>query len=345
MISAPLLRPVRRSSLEMAPGVVCHASTILPTRDGDVLCAWFQGTREGADDVRIGVSRGGFEDTERVVVMAPGQDLPHWNPVLHRLTDGRVRLFFKVGRTIASWETWVVESADDGRTWGSARLLVPDDPINRGPTRTKILELPSGRQLAPSSAEDGEWRGFVDISDDDGATWRRGPEIRARLSEDEAPTGKDSGIPVSEQSFAGRGVIQPTLWLDSQGHVRMLLRSSEGWLFSSGSHDDGETWAPATRTPLPNNNSGIDVVNLAPYGLFLVGNPVGVNWGPRTPLTVSWSGDEGGSWTRLLDLETGEGEYSYPAAVGDSDRLLISYTGDRRSIEIRELRVAGEGAG
>ncbi|HSN10478.1 MAG TPA: exo-alpha-sialidase, partial [Propionibacteriaceae bacterium] len=88
----------------------------------------------------------------------------------------------------------------------------------------------------------------------------------------------------------------------------------------------------------------IDVLDVPLYGLFLVNNPVGVNWGPRTPLTLSWSGDDGTSWMPLLDLETGVGEFSYPAIVGDAERLLVSYTGDRRSIEVRELRVTGRTA-
>lgn len=345
MLGRPLLTLTRRTSLDVAPGSIGHASTVLATLDASVLCAWFQGSREGADDVRIAIHRGGRQDTERVMIGARGQDLPHWNPVLQRRNDGRIRLYFKVGRTIATWQTWVAESGDDGRTWDAPDLLVADDPINRGPTRAKILILSSGRLLAPSSAEDGEWRAFVDISDDDGVTWRRGPEIRADLTIAAALAQDHAAIPVSEQSFAGRGVIQPTLWQDACGRVRMLLRSSEGRIYACSSADEGNSWTPALPTSLPNNNSGIDVLHLPQYGIFLVSNPVGENWGPRTPLTVSWSGDDAITWVRLLDLETGSGEYSYPALVGEGDRLLISYTGDRRTIEIREFQLTDEAAG
>ena len=34
----------------------CHASTVLPLEDGSVVAAWFGGTKEGNDDVKIYVS-------------------------------------------------------------------------------------------------------------------------------------------------------------------------------------------------------------------------------------------------------------------------------------------------
>ena len=52
------------------------------------------------------------------------------------------------------------------------------------------------------------WRAFVDISHDQGVTWKKSAE----LTPDEA----------------GWGVIQPTLWESQPGHVHMLLRSSRG---------------------------------------------------------------------------------------------------------------------
>ena len=35
----------------------CHASTVLPLEDGSVVAAWFGGTTEGNNDVKIWVSR------------------------------------------------------------------------------------------------------------------------------------------------------------------------------------------------------------------------------------------------------------------------------------------------
>src|SRR5674476_1002426 len=100
MPGRPLLTLTRRTSLDVPPGSIGHASTVLATLDASVLCSWFQGSREGADDVRIAIHRGDRQDTDRVMIGAPGQDLPHWNPVLQRRNDGRIRLYFKVGLSL-----------------------------------------------------------------------------------------------------------------------------------------------------------------------------------------------------------------------------------------------------
>ncbi len=46
---------IERNDLIFQPseGVQCHASHLTPLADGGVLAVWFQGSREGADDVCI----------------------------------------------------------------------------------------------------------------------------------------------------------------------------------------------------------------------------------------------------------------------------------------------------
>ena len=106
-------------------------------------------------------------------------------------------------------------SEDNGETFGEEKELVPGDQGGRGPVRNKPIRLKSGRILAPGSTEQGIWKAFVDRSDDDGKTWNKSQEVEISQLEyksGERTVGKDdSSIPVSEQSFYGRGVIQPTL--------------------------------------------------------------------------------------------------------------------------------------
>ena len=201
----------------------------------------------------------------------------------------------------------------------------------------------------------------MDRSVDDGATWERSTDVAipgvsyraaARVegaqSDDTHADGTPSdtsgraeplneqttGIPVSDQSFHGRGVIQPTLWESSDGPVHMLLRSTEGRIYRSDSTDGGRTWSAAYATELPNNNSGIDLVRLSDGRLILAYNPVGRNWGERTPLSLALSDDDGTTWTRLGDVVAGEGEFSYPAIVADGDRVFLSYTYNREGIAV-----------
>ena len=53
----------------------------------------------------------------------------------------------------------------------------------------------------------------------------------------------------------------------------------------------------------------------------------------RTPLNVAVSGD-GLAWRTALALETGRGEYSYPAVIQAADgRVHVTYTWKRRNIK------------
>jgi predicted neuraminidase len=132
--------------------------------------------------------------------------------------------------------------------------------------------------------------------------------------------------------FQWDGVIQPTLWESSPGKIHMLLRSTRGYIYRSDSDDYGRTWRPAYATRLPNNNSGIDLVALEDGRLVLAFNPIGGNWGRRHPISLAWSGDGGATWERLVDLENGEGEFSYPALIADAGSLHLTYTWNRRNI-------------
>lgn len=301
-----------------------HASTFLELKNGGVIAAWFQGTREGAADVAIfGSRRIGDVWTESSILAKAVPDMPHWNPVLRRGDDGRIVLYFKVGPNCSYWRTFYTESYDEGLTWSPpSELVLGDESGGRGPVRNKCLKLPNGRWLAPASCEIGEWRSFIDRSEDDGRTWTRSAKIRI------VNPGK------------GRGTIQPTLWLDFSGVVHAYMRSSIGYIYESISRNNGETWSTAKPTELPNNNSGIDLVKASNGTLYLAMNPVSGNWAPRSELVIMCSADNGHSWQLFETLEKEpEGEFSYPCIREISPGILaVSYTWNRRCIAFREIR-------
>lgn len=298
----------------------CHASTLTHLSGGDLLAAWFGGTCEGDPDVDIWISRRHKGIWSLPVKAAEEAGLPHWNPVLFTSGDGTVYLFYKVGHTFSEWYTRVAVSTDEGRTWSQPKELVQGDRGGRGPVRNKPVILQNGAWAAPASLEQEAWEAFVDISPDAGETWTSSNIIQAGVPRD-----------------PGKGIIQPTLWESQPNHVHMLLRSTEGFIYRSDSVDGGKTWREAYATMLPNNNSGIDLVKLADGMLALVHNPVGANWGPRTPLVVSLSADEGVSWQQALVLEEGEGEFSYPAIIEAGGKLYVTYTWNRKKIAFWEL--------
>ena len=324
--------------MQKSPTAFCHASTILPLEDGKVLAAWFGGSHEGRSDVGIYFSMREQGTWSEPKLLANGKEA-NWNPVLFRRRNGSILLFYKEGQQIAAWKTFVKESSDEGLTWSEARELVPGDTSGgRGPVRNKLLRLKSGRVLAGASTELGIWQAFADISDDEGYSWRKSSTICIQgLSYTPGEKTAESDIAVSAQSFYGRGVIQPSLWEDSEG-VHMLLRSSEGFIYRADSLDEGNSWTDAYALSLPNNNSGLDLTRASDGKLYLVCNPVAKNWGVRSPISL-FSSKDGLTWNKVLDFETEPSEFSYPAIISQGDKLHISYTYKRENIAYHELEI------
>lgn len=113
----------------------------------------------------------------------------------------------------------------------------------------------------------------------------------------------------------------------------MLLRSSEWKIYRSDSDDGGKSWCTAYATRMPNNNSGLDLIKASFDGrLYLVCNQVSENCGVRTTLTLLTSSDNGYNWEKIIDIENGNGEFSYLAIICREDELVITYSLQRLNI-------------
>lgn len=314
----------------------CHASTVLPLDNGEVLVAWFGGKHEKNPDVEIYLSIRGVDGVWSAPrVVSDNDKVAHWNPVLYKRQNGEIILYYKYGPEIPTWITKYVISRDNGRTWSEPKELVAGDVGGRGPVKDKCLLLSNGVLLAPASTENGKHQCFIDISRDDGITWEC-TEL------------------FPQPKYRGRnvGLIQPTLWESSRGRVHCFMRSNAGAIYISNSDDFGKSWSKPKRTRLPNNNSGIDCVKDDKNRLWLIYNPVDVNWGIRYPLLLACSEDNGKSFETILNLEPGfkneadgkgskkaRGEYSYPAVVFENNKLYISYTHKRKQIVYWEIEL------
>ena len=311
-------------------GFACHASSLLVLPGDRVLVVYFAGTAEGKDDVRIysSLREGGLCGVwGEPKVISEDDGVPHWNPVLHRAADGTIHLYSQVGKNCACWKTYIQISTDEGESWSEPRELIEgDESGGRGPVRNKILSTFSGRLIAGGSTEWEEWKGFFDLSDDDGKTWRRTADLT--LPELHTEAFVQSGEPIKN-----KGIIQPTLWEDETG-VHALLRSSQGYIYRTDSTDNGETWCDPYRTELPNNNSGIDLDKTDDGRLVLCYTPVAKNWGPRTPLSLAVSTDNGDSWEHLTHLVTAmmPTGFAYPCVRWQDGCLHVTYTWDRKTI-------------
>ena len=297
-----------------------HASTLVETRDGTLLAAWFGGEHEGAADVGIWLARRGIDDwrpPQRVADGArdDGRPQPAWNPVLFQPAQGPLQLYYKAGPNPRQWWGLLTHSSDDGAHWSTPRRL--SDGI-LGPIKNKPLQLPNGRILAPSSSEDEAdgWRAHIETSEDNGVHWRRGGALN---------------------DPAHIGAIQPSLLRYRDGRLQALGRSKQNHVFSVFSHDDGASWEPMTLLDIENPNSGTDAVMLRDGRALLVYNPTlaGKDWWSGRGVLAVASSNDGVRWRRVLTLEdSAEDEFSYPAVIQTRDGLIhISYTWKRRRIK------------
>lgn len=295
-----------------------HASTVVKMNDGRLMSAYFAGDEEGADNVRIWFSV--YENGEwSTPSQVPSEDtVAHWNPVLINFGT-RIRLYYKVGEKIPYWVTKYTETSDGGKTWTEPKELVEGDTSGgRGPVRNKSIILSDGTVIAGSSTEQGQWRAFFDLSTDGGKTWTKTDYITAK-----GINGKEIGM------------IQPTIWQDSEGVVHAMFRTDCGRIYRSDSTDLGRTWSEAYSTGLMNNYSGIDCVMTEDGRLWLVHTPVGKR--VRNRLILSVSEDNGETWKDVMTLEESKlnlfAEYSHPAIIAEGNKLYITYTNKRKTIK------------
>lgn len=298
-----------------------HASTLLELEGGNILAAWFGGSWEKNPDVDIWAAIRVDGVWKKPVRVASERGTAMWNPVLFRKADGTIILFYKVGKTIPEWITYYVESRDEGRSFSAPQVLTEEGQGGRGPVKNKPIRLSDGTVLAPASWE---VSGTV-------------PLRRVAITEKGVHNVQMIDRPYDKHYIYGKGIIQPTLWEDEQHNVHMLCRSSSSRIFRSDSTDGGRTWSLAYDTGLPNNNSGIDLVRLKDGRLILVYNPrenlPGYYKGPRTPLSVAISEDNGETFQIIRTLEDQRGDFCYPAVIcNEHNKVMITYTWKREKI-------------
>jgi predicted neuraminidase len=316
----PVAEPIFTNN-PIAPS--CHAATIVEVSPGVFLSAWFAGTYEGHRDVAIWLARCEQEVWGEPVKVCDEPDVSHYNPLLFRDKTNTLWLFYKIGVSVPTWTGMYRQSSDGGHSW-SVPTMLPAGLI--GPAKNKPITLSNGDIVCGTSHETwGSWACWVEASADGGRTWtKHGPIVAPGSGKYEASgesvvsavwddTSEQLVLPVH---FSG--VIQPTLWEYAPGRVKMLMRSTQrvGCVCASTSDDYGRTWSPTERLSIPNPNSGLDAIRLLDGRIVLACNPLPEG---RTPLAVLVSEDNGVTWPRRIDLETGAGEYSYPSVIQAED--------------------------
>lgn len=318
----------------------CHASTIVALKNGELMAAWFGGTKEGAPDVAIWGSRRILGKWTAPVELEREKGFPSWNPVLFHTNDGRLWLYYKVGPSPSDWAAGRKYSYDEGKTWSKDERL-PAGIL--GPIRAKPLVLDDGTIVSGSSVEAHEtWAAWVERSKDNGKTWTKiGPITISRevdAAEPPAPN-PPAGAPGWAADKGPRqymGIIQPSVVSLGGKHLRLYARSRTlaSKIAVADSFDGGLSWTPARFLDLPNNNSGIDAVTLKDGRIVMIFNNTTVG---RTPLSLAVSTD-GEHFRVFATLEDAVGQYSYPALIQAPDGSLeMTYTWQRKTIKYVHL--------
>jgi alpha-L-rhamnosidase len=330
----------------------CHSATICEATNGDLVTAFFGGTREGAPDVCIYVCRKekGTDNWTKPALAADGilsatERKACYNPVLYQQPNGPLFLFYKIGKNVADWKGYLKMSNDAGKTWSKA-FSIPEGYL--GPIKNKIVDV-DGKSIAPSSRETGGWKVYFEIAEDRGRKTRIvGPLAAdsAIMTNDMIPNTNakedmESGGKTKQKTIQA---IQPSILVHKNGKLQIMCRTRNGKIATAWSTDRGETWTPLTLTSLPNNNSGTDAVTLKDGRHVLIYNavatPPGAPKGVRTPLNIAVS-EDGINWKMVMTLENSPvSQYSYPSIIQSSDgRIHAVYTWRRQRVKYMELKL------
>lgn len=332
-----------------------HASTLVELKNGDVLVAWFGGTKEGAPDVAIYAAtlHGGVWSAQREV--ARTKDVACWNPVLFHDARGVLWLYYKTGKKPATWTGLRKHSEDEGQTWSAAEPL-PEGVL--GPIKDKPLVLSDGAIVSGSSVEANsasenlKWTAWIERSVDNGKSWTKAGPITVPVSADVPDAGalaaaregkhadRDEAAKVTTKVTPPAdhlvGLIQPAVVAMGGHHLRFYARSRgrAQRIAIADSLDDGRSWSEARYIDLPNPNSGIDAVGLKDGRVVVVFNN---SYNRRTPLNLAVSKD-GEHFTVFKKLDEGPGQYSYPAIVQAANGdLLVCYSWRRQTIKFARV--------
>jgi len=299
-----------------------HAGSLTQLANGDLLAAWFGGSREGAADVAIYTARFDAREKEwsRPVVITnrlrTSRELGRYvrklgNPVLNTDQQGRVWLYY-VTVSVGGWagsSITVKVSDNGGRRWGRASRLVTSPFLNVSTlVKGSPVALDNNQTLLPVYHEFANKFGQALQLDGKG-------QLKATYRMSQRPQ-----------------AIQPWIVPQSANRARAFYRragDAPPRVLTNQSLVSGNRWNRLEATDAPNPGAAVSVIRAFDGGYLMAYNP---QEGNRNRLALARSRD-GLHWTRILDLESGVAgdEYSYPYLIrGRAGRYHLIYTWQRK---------------
>ncbi|WP_339923740.1 sialidase family protein [uncultured Cyclobacterium sp.] len=292
-------------------------------KDGRILFAYskFIG---GASDHASGLIAGRYSEdggetwtqNDEVIVDNEG-GMNVMSASLLRLNNGTIALFYARKNSLDDCIPLMRISSDEAKTWSEPIQVITDKEGYFVLNNDRVIQLPSGRLLAPVSLHktagvDFSMRGniYCYYSDDNGKTWNSSQEM---LNQDKVV------------------VQEPGVVLLKNGEIMMWLRTDRGVQYLSKSHDNGLSWEEVYPSEISSPRAPASLKRIPKTGdLLLVWNDnkglVEETASYRTPLTAAISKDEGKSWKHIKVIEDDpEGFFCYTAISFVGNEVLLGY--------------------
>ncbi len=261
--------------------------TVLP--DGRLACAWFSGPFEASvHQVILGSysSDGGNTWTPAEIL----QDFPRtsdFDPAFVS-TGSQTWLFFSEGRWnrypfvrdekqggvgVDSFQMYFRVTDNSPNTWSPPQAAAIEPGYN---CRANGIQLTTGELLLPVYKLAGGPAGVLK-STDRGETWKRFGDVTTAAGQDE-----------------------PTIAELTSGAVLMVLRTGDGRLWKTLSHDKGETWGAPVKTGLVAARASHNLFRMRDGRIALTHDACPPPH--RTPLTLRVSSDDAETWSTPAEL-------------------------------------------
>lgn len=279
-----------------------HAASLVELGDGRIRAFWFEGSREGAQDVEIRsavfeparnqwVSESSVanrEDTQRALLRYVKK---LGNPVAQRAADGTLWLFY-VTVSLGGWagsSITAITSKDDGVTWGPARRLVTSPFMN-------ISTLVKG---TPYSYSDGS----IGLPVYHEFLGKFGELLRV----------SGNGDVIDKQRLSsGNTTLQPVMLIKNPQQATVMMRNSGASprrVVATTTDDGGQRWSTPAKTALPNPDAAVTGTVLPDGTMLLVLNDIEEG---RNALSLVASNDGGATWKTVYQLEDHRGQPTDP---------------------------------
>lgn len=217
------------------------------------------------------------------------------DPSIVQLSDGRILCdFFSLkpngqGR-YSGLGSWLVESADAGKTWSEARRIVADYYCS-----SPIRELKDGTLVLGLYREnDADANGAVLLSNDHGATW---------------------SAPINIANGGLRLDAETDIIELKDGRLFAVERTAKESMRFSISTDRGQSWSVSKPIGFPGHSP---YLHRTPDGILLLAHRL-----PQTSLHYSLN--EGATWSDNMQVDDVGGAYPSMVTLKDGSVLIVYY--------------------